>query len=206
MKKYENFQTNVRQNEAHLYCMEEIIKEILKLGKNEDAQKIKTKYESLNKEWNEIFTNLESIYAKHKFRLDVNEINFLIKQKLNAMYQMVGIGRDLETVKALQERQEAFEGSLDFVTEKVQEVKKRQEHFMQTNADIVIDMFSQLEEINRDWDNLIEGMYKWKDKLYKCYEIFRNILNCHEMMERMNIRLPRISTNDYDVDCNNNIQ
>lgn len=205
MENYNNFQINMRTNEVNLYSMSEIIAEITQLSKKEEVEKIQIRYQRLNERWSKILKKLEPAYEKHRFFRDVDEINRLIRDKLNKMNKMISIGHDLETVKALQVKQEAFEGELDILTEKVRLLNKRQERFMQTNPEVVIETYSKLEEINKDWNNLIEGMTTWKTKLYMCYEIYKSLFICHEMMERLSTRLPRSADEDYNADGNNNI-
>ena len=140
-KKFDDFMSDLRQNEVRLAEMNEMATQLNNLGQTEAAVKITQQIDDLNQKWTSLQQvtteragQLGSAHEVQRFHRDIEETKDWIQEKDDALNND-DYGRDLRSVQTLQRKHEGLERDLAALGDKISSLDETAKRLMTSHPD-----------------------------------------------------------------------
>jgi spectrin alpha len=187
-KKFDDFQADLKANEARLSEMNEIAVQLVSLGQTDAALKIQAQLEDLNKKWvdlqtvaNEKVKAFEKAHEVQRFHRDIDETKDWIQEKDEALY-IDDLGKDLRSVQALQRKHEGLERDLAALGDKIQQIDDQGRKLIKSHPESVEIITEKQEEINIAWTQLTRKAHLRKEKLLDSHDLQRYLSDFRDLL------------------------
>ncbi|XP_064649219.1 spectrin alpha chain-like isoform X2 [Lineus longissimus] len=205
-KKFEEFQRDLKTNEARLMEMNTIAETLESLGQAEAADKVRGQVAVLNERWTALeqvtCEKTESLMSSHevqRYHRDVDETLDWIDEKDNAL-NVENVGNDLATVQRLQRKHEGVERDLAALGDKVRDLDETANRIMQTHPDQAEGIYHHQTELNEKWNNLTGKADARKSKLLDSYDLQRFLSDYRDLMSWINSMMALVSSEELAKD------
>ncbi|CAG5125562.1 unnamed protein product, partial [Candidula unifasciata] len=205
-KKFDDFQKDLKANEARLQELNNIADRLTAMGHTEAAEKIREQIVQLNQRWvtlqhvtAERAQTLSSSFEVQRYHREVDETKDWIKEK-DAALNIDNYGHDLASVQALQRKHEGLERDLAALGEKVRELDDTAQRLMQTHPDQAENIYEHQTEINEMWNALTIKADARKVKLLDAYDLQRFLSDYRDLTSWINSMMSLVSSDELAKD------
>ncbi|KAK3088368.1 hypothetical protein FSP39_018301 [Pinctada imbricata] len=205
-KKFDDFQKDLKANEARLQELNSIADKLTAMGRTEAAEKIRDQIATLNNRWENLqavtATRAESLGSAHevqRFHRDVDETKDWIDEKDTAL-NSDNYGHDLASVQALQRKHDALERDLSALGDKVRDLDETAKRLMQTHPDQAEQVYEHQREINEMWNTLTAKADARKAKLLDSYDLQRFLSDYRDLTSWINSMMSLVSSDELAKD------
>jgi spectrin alpha len=205
-RKFDDFQKDLKANEARLVELNTIAERLTAMGQTEAAEKIRIQIEDLNQRWaalqqvtQERAETLGSAHEVQRYHGDADETKDWMDEK-EAALQSDDFGHDLATVQRLQRKHEGTERDLAALGEKVKELDETANRLMQTHPDQAESIYEHQKEINDRWNLLTQKADDRKAKLLDSYDFQRFLSDERDLMSWINSMMALVSSDELAKD------
>ncbi|XP_059141379.1 spectrin alpha chain-like isoform X3 [Physella acuta] len=205
-KKFDDFQKDLKANEARLQELNNIADRLTAMGHTEAAEKIREQIIQLNQRWvtlqqvtAERAQTLSSSFEVQRYHREVDEAKDWIKEKDTALNND-NYGHDLASVQALQRKHEGLERDLAALGEKVRELDEMAQRLMQTHPDQAENIYEHQTEINEMWNALTIKADARKVKLLDAYDLQRFLSDYRDLTSWINSMMALVSSDELARD------
>ncbi|ESO95207.1 hypothetical protein LOTGIDRAFT_202396 [Lottia gigantea] len=205
-KKYNDFQKDLKANEARLEELNSIADRLTAMGQTEAAEKIREQITQLNQRWvtlqqvsAERAQTLGSAFEVQRYHREVDETKDWINEKDQALNND-NYGHDLASVQALQRKHDAMERDLAALGEKVIELDEMSKRLMQTHPDQAETIYEHQTEINEQWNNLTAKADNRKAKLLDALDLQRFLSDYRDLTSWINSMMALVSSDELAKD------
>ncbi|XP_053212819.1 spectrin alpha chain-like [Panonychus citri] len=187
-KKFDDFQSELKSNEARLREMNEVATKLVNLGQTEAAVRINQQIDELNSKWVNLqqaadkrAEQLGSAHEVQRFHRDIEETKDWIREKDEALNNN-DYGKDLRSVQTLQRKHEGLERDLAALGDKIRSLDEIAQRLMKTHPETADQTYQKQIDINREWDQLIAKATARREKLDDSYELQRFLADYRDLM------------------------
>ncbi|XP_062606729.1 spectrin alpha chain-like isoform X6 [Saccostrea cucullata] len=205
-KKFDDFQKDLKANEARLQELNSIADRLTAMGRTEAAEKIREQIATLNNRWENLqavtATRAESLGSAHevqRFHRDVDETKDWIDEKDETL-NSDNYGHDLASVQALQRKHDALERDLSALGEKVRDLDESAKRLMQTHPDQAEQIYEHQRDINEQWNTLTQKADARKAKLLDSYDLQRFLSDYRDLTSWINSMMTLVSSDELAKD------
>ncbi|GFO16769.1 spectrin alpha chain [Plakobranchus ocellatus] len=205
-KKFDDFQKDLKANEARLQELNSIADKLTAMGHTEAAEKIRDQITQLNQRWvnlqqvtAERAQTLSSSFEVQRYHREVDEAKDWINEK-DAALNNDNYGHDLASVQALQRKHEGLERDLAALGEKVRELDDTAQRLMQTHPDQAEGIYEHQTEINEMWNALTIKADARKVKLLDAYDLQRFLSDYRDLTSWINSMMALVSSDELAKD------
>jgi len=205
-RKFDDFQKDLKANEARLVELNTIAERLTAMGQTEAAEKIRIQIEDLNQRWaalqqvtQERAQTLGSAHEVQRYHRDADETKDWIEEKENALNN-TDLGHDLATVQRLQRKHEGLERDLAAIGEKVQDLDETSRRLMQTHPDQAQSIYEHQQEINERWNALTKKADNRKAKLLDASDLQRFLSDFRDLMSWIKSMMALVSSDELAKD------
>lgn len=205
-KKFDDFQKDLKANEARLQELNNIADKLTAMGHTEAAEKIRDQITHLNQRWvnlqqvtAERAQTLNSSFEVQRYHREVDEAKDWINEK-DAALNNDNYGHDLASVQALQRKHEGLERDLAALGEKVRELDDTAQRLMQTHPDQAEGIYEHQTEINEMWNALTIKADARKVKLLDAYDLQRFLSDYRDLTSWINSMMALVSSDELAKD------
>jgi spectrin alpha len=205
-RKFDDFQKDLKANEARLVELNTIAERLTAMGQTEAAEKIKIQIEDLNQRWaalqqvtQERAQTLGSAHEVQRYHRDADETKDWVEEKEVAL-SSEDIGHDLATVMRLRRKHDGIERDLAALGEKVQELDETANRLMQTHPDQAQSIYDHQKEINERWNDLTSKAEQRKARLVDSYDFQRFLSDHRDLMSWINSMMALVSSDELAKD------
>ncbi|RUS85999.1 hypothetical protein EGW08_006269 [Elysia chlorotica] len=205
-KKFDDFQKDLKANEARLQELNSIADKLTAMGHTEAAEKIRDQIITLNQRWvnlqqvtAERAQTLSSSFEVQRYHRSVDEAKDWISEK-DAALNNDNYGHDLASVQALQRKHEGLERDLAALGEKVRELDDTAQRLMQTHPDQAEGIYEHQTEINEMWNALTIKADARKVKLLDAYDLQRFLSDYRDLTSWINSMMALVSSDELAKD------
>ncbi|GFR78865.1 spectrin alpha chain [Elysia marginata] len=205
-KKFDDFQKDLKANEARLQELNSIADKLTAMGHTEAAEKIRDQITQLNQRWvnlqqvtAERAQTLSSSFEVQRYHREVDEAKDWINEKDTALNND-NYGHDLASVQALQRKHEGLERDLAALGEKVRELDDTAQRLMQTHPDQAEGIYEHQTEINEMWNALTIKADARKVKLLDAYDLQRFLSDYRDLTSWINSMMALVSSDELAKD------
>lgn len=206
-KYYNNYQISIRTSKVNLIILNQMDTEISKLDKEDELIQLRLEIKLLEKKILLFFEKLGPIFEKEKFLRDIDNITTKLNDKFHKML-LILIDAEKDENIYLNFRLIHDRNLLQFINvfkEKINELNKRQELFLQINSTLAEDC-CKFQKINNDWTFFIDSIMEAREIIFQKEEKLRLFYDCRQLMGRLVSQLSVISATMLNLrDINNNI-
>ena len=188
-KKFDDFQTDLKNNEQRLTEMNEIAMQLVTLGQTEAAIKIQTQLEEVNKKWSELQTQttervqaFERAHEVQRYNHDADETRDWIAEKAEAL-NIEDLGKDLRSVQALQRKHEGLERDLAALGDKLNALEEDSAKMAKNHPESIEEITERKAEIYKTWEELQQTAMARKEKLLDSYDLQRFFSDYRDLMD-----------------------
>lgn len=187
-KKFDDFQADLKANEARLSEMNDIAVRLVSLGQTEAALKIQAQMGDLNKKWvdleavaNEKVKAFEKAHEVQRFHRDIDETKDWIQEKDEAL-SIDDLGKDLRSVQALQRKHEGLERDLAALGDKIRQIDDQGRKLIKNHPESVEIIIEKKEEINIAWTQLTRKAHLRREKLLDSHDLQRFLSDFRDLL------------------------
>ncbi|CAH1785763.1 unnamed protein product [Owenia fusiformis] len=205
-KKFDDFQNDLKANEARLVELNTIAERLTAMGQTEAAEKIRVQIEDLNQRWAalqqvtaERAETLASSHETQRYHRDVDETLDWIEEKSRAL-DTTDYGKDLATVQRLQRKHEGLERDLAALGDKVRQLDQDAHRFMESHPDQAEEIYKHQTEVNEKWNTLTTKAEARKTKLLDSYDLQRFSSDYRDLMSWINSMMALVSSEELAKD------
>ncbi|XP_060065678.1 spectrin alpha chain-like isoform X1 [Ylistrum balloti] len=205
-KKFDDYQKDLKQNEARLQELNTIADKLTAMGRTEAAEKIREQIATLNNRWENLQAvtavraeTLGSAHEVQRYHRDVDETKDWINEKDQALNNE-NYGHDLASVQALQRKHDALERDLSALGEKVRDLDESAKRLMQTHPDQAEQIYEHQTEINELWNTLTAKADARKSKLLDSYDLQRFLSDYRDLTSWINSMMSLVSSDELAKD------
>lgn len=205
-KKFDDFQKDLKANEARLQELNNIADRLTAMGHTEAAEKIREQITQLNQRWvtlqqvsAERAQTLGSAFEVQRYHREVDETKDWISEKDGALNND-NYGHDLASVQALQRKHEGLERDLAALGEKVRDLDNNAQRLMQTHPDQAESIYEHQTEINQMWNSLTIKADARKGKLLDSYDLQRFLSDYRDLTSWINSMMTLVSSDELAKD------
>jgi len=187
-KKFDDFQADLKANEARLSEMNEIAMQLVTLGQTEAAVKIQAQLEEVNKKWQDLqsvtterVVAFERAHEVQRFHHDVDETRDWIQEKEEAV-SIDDLGKDLRSVQALQRKHEGLERDLAALQDKIRNLDEAAKKLSSNHPDSVQEVIELKTIVEEQWTILNIKANERKEKLLDSYDLQRFLADYRDLM------------------------
>lgn len=205
-RKFDDFQKDLKANEARLVELNTIAERLTAMGQTEAAEKIRIQIEDLNQRWaaleqvtQERAQTLGSAHEVQRYHRDADETKDWIEEK-EAALNNTDLGHDLATVQRLQRKHEGLERDLAAIGEKVRELDDTSKRLRQTHPDQAQSILEHQQEINERWNALTKAADARKSKLNEAYDLQRFLSDFRDLMSWIKSMMALVSSDELAKD------
>lgn len=205
-RKFDDFQKDLRANEARLVELNTIAERLTAMGQTEAAEKIRIQIEDLNTRWaalqqvtQERAQTLGSAHEVQRYHRDAEETKDWIDEK-DQVLNLDDLGHDLTTVQRLQRKHEGLERDLAALGDKVKELDDTANRLMMTHPDQAQNIYDHQKEINECWNILTEKADQGKGKLLDSYDLQRFLSDHRDLTSWINSMMALVSSDELAKD------
>ncbi|KAL5013103.1 hypothetical protein ScPMuIL_011654 [Solemya velum] len=205
-KKFDDFQKDLRANEARLQELNSIADRLTAMGQTEAAERIREQIAQLNQRWAtlqqvtaERQQTLGSAHEVQRYHREVDETKEWIDEKDEALNND-NYGHDLASVQALQRKHEALERDLSALGDKVRDLDDSAKRLMQTHPDQAESVYDHQREINEMWNTLTAKADARKAKLLDSFDLQRFLSDYRDLTSWINSMLALVSSDELAKD------
>ncbi|KAK7505097.1 hypothetical protein BaRGS_00003667 [Batillaria attramentaria] len=205
-KKFDDFQKDLKANEARLQELNNIADRLTAMGHTEAAEKIREQITQLNQRWvtlqqvsAERAQTLGSAFEVQRYHREVDETKDWISEK-DAALNNDNYGHDLASVQALQRKHEGVERDLAALGEKVRDLDNNAQRLMQTHPDQAESIYEHQTEINEMWNSLTVKADARKSKLLDSYDLQRFLSDYRDLTSWINSMMALVSSDELAKD------
>ncbi|KAL3872184.1 hypothetical protein ACJMK2_040130 [Sinanodonta woodiana] len=205
-KKFDDFQKDLRANEARLQELNSIADRLTAMGRTEAAEKIREQIAQLNTRWATLqqvtadrAQTLGSAHEVQRYHRDVDETKDWIMEKDQALNND-NYGHDLASVQALQRKHEGIERDLAALGEKVRDLDETAKRLMMTHPDQSESIYEHQKEINEMWNELTSKADARKAKLLDSYDLQRFLSDYRDLTSWINSMMSLVSSEELAKD------
>ncbi|KAK7095430.1 spectrin alpha chain-like isoform X3 [Littorina saxatilis] len=205
-KKFDDFQKDLKANEARLQELNNIADRLTAMGHTEAAEKIREQITQLNQRWvtlqqvsAERAQTLGSAFEVQRYHREVDETKDWINEK-DAALNNDNYGHDLASVQALQRKHEGVERDLAALGEKVRDLDGNAQRLMQTHPDQAESIYEHQTEINQMWNSLTIKADARKGKLLDSYDLQRFLSDYRDLTSWINSMMALVSSDELAKD------
>ncbi|KAK6196167.1 hypothetical protein SNE40_001445 [Patella caerulea] len=205
-KKYNDFQKDLKANEARLEELNSIADRLTAMGQTEAAENIREQITQLNQRWvtlqqvsAERAQTLGSAFEVQRYHREVDETKDWIDEKDQALNND-NYGHDLASVQALQRKHDAMERDLAALGEKVIDLDEMSKRLMQTHPDQAETIHEHQTEINVQWNALTAKADNRKAKLLDALDLQRFLSDYRDLTSWINSMMALVSSEELAKD------
>jgi len=205
-KKFDDFQKDLKANEARLQELNSIADRLTAMGQTEAAEKIRDQITQLNQRWvtlqqvtAERAQTLSNSFEVQRYHREVDETKDWIREK-DVTLNNDNYGHDLASVQALQRKHEGLERDLAALGEKVRELDDTAQRLMQTHPDQAENIYEHQTEINEMWNALTIKADARKVKLLDAYDLQRFLSDYRDLTSWINSMMALVSSDELAKD------
>jgi len=205
-KKFDDFQADLKANEARLAEMNEIAMQLVSLGQTEAALKIQAQLEDLNKRWDSLkavtteqANAFEKAHEVQMFHRDVDETRDWISEKDLALNNEE-LGKDLRSVQALQRKHEGLERDLAALNDKINSLDEKASKLMHEHKESSEVVYEKQKEISEEWTHLQAKAKQRKAKLLDSADLQKFLCEFRDLMSWVQNMRSLICTDELATD------
>ncbi|XP_041369234.1 spectrin alpha chain-like isoform X2 [Gigantopelta aegis] len=205
-KKFDDFQKDLKANEARLHELNSIADRLTAMGQTEAAEKIREQIIQLNQRWvtlqqvsAERAQTLASSFEVQRYHREVDETKDWIHEKDTALNND-NYGHDLASTQALQRKHEGLERDLAALGEKVRGLDELSKRLMMTHPEQSENIHEHQTEINEMWNELTSKAEARKAKLLDSYDLQRFLSDYRDLTSWINSMMALVSSDELAKD------
>lgn len=186
-KRFDDFQAELKTNEARLRGMNEVVVKLNDLGQTEAAVKINQQIDELNRKWVALqqtadirAQQLGSAHEVQRFHRDVEETKDWIAEKDQALNNN-DYGNDLRSVQTLQRKHEGLERDLAALGEKIRSLDETAQRLMKSHPESAEQTYQKQTGINDEWAQITSKAIARRQKLEDSYELQRFLADHNDL-------------------------
>ncbi|XP_077865919.1 spectrin alpha chain, non-erythrocytic 1-like [Saccoglossus kowalevskii] len=204
-KKFNDFQKDLKANEARLTEINEISR-ILQEDGSPEAQIVVSRIGDLNSRWTELeqrteerSTSLGSAHEVQRFFRDADETKDWINEKDNAL-NTDNYGHDLHSVQALQRKHQGLERDLAALGDKVHQLDEMADRLTHSHPEAADSVIEKRKDIDDAFVNLKKRAAARKAKLDDSYDLQRYLSDYRDLMTWINSIMVLVNSDELAKD------
>lgn len=186
-KKFDDFEKDMKDNQVRLKEMNNVAEHLKSIGQADAANKIAKQIDNLNQKWNELERvaqrrrdQLGSAHEVQRFQREAEDTQDWIAEK-DKMLDSEDYGNDLRSVLALQRKHEGLESDLYALNERIKQLNETAERLRQSDPKSADALFAKQDEINREWEKIVDKANARKAKLIDSHNLQRLLSDQRDM-------------------------
>lgn len=186
-KKFDDFEKDMKENQVRLKEMNNVAEHLKSIGQADAANKIAQQIDNLNQKWNELERvaqrrrdQLGSAHEVQRFQREAEDTQDWIAEK-DKMLDSEDYGNDLRSVLALQRKHEGLESDLYALNERIKQLNETAERLRQNDPKSADALFAKQDEINREWEKIVDKANARKAKLIDSHNLQRLLSDQRDM-------------------------
>lgn len=205
-KKFDDFEKDMKDNQVRLKEMNNVAEHLKSIGQADAANKIAQQIDNLNEKWNQLERvaqkrrdQLGSAHEVQRFQREADDTRDWIAEK-DKMLDSDDYGNDLRSVLALQRKHEGLESDLLALNERIKQLNETAERLRQNDPRSTDTLFTKQEEINREWEKIVDKANARKAKLIDSHNLQRLLSDQRDMKSWIDSTVAQINTNETAPD------
>lgn len=205
-RKFDDFEKVLKDNQVRLKEMNNVAEHLKSIAQPDAANKIKEQIDSLNRKWIHLEEaaqkrrdQLGSAHEVQRFQREVDDTLDWIREK-DRMLDNDDYGNDLRSVLALQRKHEGLESDLHALNERIEQLNDIAERILQKDPTSKDTLWVKQEEINREWDKVVDKANARKAKLIDSHNLQRLLADQRDMKQWLDSATSQVSSNETAPD------
>lgn len=205
-KKFDDFEKDMKDNQVRLREMNNVAEHLKSIGQADAAEKIAQQIDNLNQKWNQLEQcaqrrrdQLGSAHEVQRFQREAEDTRDWIAEK-DKMLDSQDYGDDLRSVLALQRKHEGLESDLYALNERISQLNDTAERLKQNDPKSAPALFAKQDEINREWERIVDKANARKSKLIDSHNLQRLLSDQRDMKSWIDSVLAQIRSNETAPD------
>jgi len=205
-KKFDDFEKDMKENQVRLKEMNNVAEHLKSIGQADAANKIVQQMHSLNQKWNNLEMvaqkrrdQLGSAHEVQRFQREAEDTRDWIAEKDN-MLNSEDYGNDLRSVLALQRKHEGLESDLFALNERIKQLNETAEKLRQNDPRSADALFAKQDEINREWEKIVDKANARKAKLIDSHNLQRLLSDQRDMKSWIDSTIAQVRSNETAPD------
>lgn len=205
-RKFDDFEKVLKDNQVRLKEMNNVAEHLKSIAQPDAANKIKEQIESLNRKWIHLEEaaqkrrdQLGSAHEVQRFQREVDDTLDWIREK-DRMLDNDDYGNDLRSVLALQRKHEGLESDLHALNERIEQLNDAAERILQKDPSSRDALWVRHEEINREWDKVVDKANARKAKLIDAHNLQRLLADQRDMKQWLDSIATQVSSTETAPD------
>lgn len=205
-KKFDDFEKDMKDNQVRLKELNNVADHFKSLGQADAANKIAEQINDLNNKWDELAEQaqkrrdqLGSAHEVQRFQRESDDTLDWISEK-DEMLNSDNYGNDLRSVLALQRKHEGLESDLLALTERIKQLAETAKKIREADPSAAETLFVKQEQINREWEKLVDKAHARKTKLIDSHNLQRLLSDQYDMKAWMEATTALVQSNETAPD------
>lgn len=205
-KKFDDFEKDMKDNQVRLKEMNNVAEHLKSIGQADAANKIAQQIDNLNQKWNQLEKvaqkrrdQLGSAHEVQRFQREAEDTRDWIAEK-DKMLDSDDYGNDLRSVLALQRKHEGLESDLYALNERIKQLNETAERLRQSDPRSAGALFATQDEINQEWDKIVDKSNARKVKLVDSHNLQRLLADQRDMKSWIDSTLSQVRSNETAPD------
>lgn len=205
-KKFDDFEKDMKDNQVRLKEMNNVAEHLKSIGQADAANKIAQQIDNLNQKWNQLEKvaqkrrdQLGSAHEVQRFQREAEDTGDWIAEK-DKMLDSEDYGNDLRSVLALQRKHEGLESDLYALNERIKQLNETAERLRQNDPRSADALFAKQEEINREWEKIVDKANARKAKLIDSHNLQRLLSDQRDMKSWIDSTIAQVKSNETGPD------
>jgi spectrin alpha len=205
-KKFDDFEKDMKDNQVRLKEMNNVAEHLKSIGQADAANKIAQQIDNLNQQWNELERvaqrrrdQLGSAHEVQRFQREAEDTQDWIAEK-DKMLDSEDYGNDLRSVLALQRKHEGLESDLYALNERIKQLNETAERLRQNDPKSADALYAKQEEINREWEKIVDKANARKAKLIDSHNLQRLLSDQRDMKSWIDSTTAQVRSNETAPD------
>lgn len=205
-RKFDDFEKVLKDNQVRLKEMNNVAEHLKAIAQPDAANKIKEQIDSLNRKWIHLEEaaqkrrdQLGSAHEVQRFQREVDDTLDWIREK-DRMLDNDDYGNDLRSVLALQRKHEGLESDLHALNERIEQLNETAERILQKDPSSKETLWFKQEEINREWDKVVDKANARKAKLIDSHNLQRLLADQRDMKQWLDTTTAQVRSTETAPD------
>lgn len=205
-KKFEDFEKDMKDNQVRLKEMNNVAEHLKSIGQADAANKIAQQIDNLNQKWNQLEKvtqkrrdQLGSAHEVQRFQREAEDTRDWISEK-DKMLDSEDYGNDLRSVLALQRKHEGLESDLYALGERIKQLNETAERLSKNDPKSADALYATQDEINREWDKIIDKAHARKAKLIDSHNLQRLLSDQRDMKAWIDSTIAQVKSTETAPD------
>lgn len=188
-RKFDDFEKVLKNNQVRLKEMNNVADHLKSIAQPDAANKIAEQIDSLNRKWVHLEQaaqkrrdQLGSAHEVQRFQREVDDTLDWIREK-DRMLNNDDYGNDLKSVLALQRKHEGLESDLFALNERIKQLNESADRILQNDPSSRDSLVARQEEINHEWDKVVDKANARKAKLIDSHNLQRLLSDQRDMKQ-----------------------